>query len=103
MIKNLFCLFAASFMLSENTEELIYNSLAPSQILISEEKIYVMENEKLLQVKGVFSMGDSLYYAKFPSGDKPWMCPNCDYINDKNAVTCDGCNWDPRIDPIPFR
>ena len=102
VIKSLLCIFAASFLFSGDAEELC-NSLDPSQLLISEEGIYVVENEQLLQVKGVFSYGDSLFYAKFPSRDKPWMCPNCDYVNDKNAVTCDGCNWDPRIDPVPFR
>jgi hypothetical protein len=83
--------------------ELVCKALDPGNVHIFQEGIYVVENEQLLQVKGVFTYGESLYYAKFPSGEKPWMCPNCDFINDKNAITCDGCNWDPRKDPIPFR
>lgn len=104
MLKGFACIVIASSLFASNTEpELVCNCLEPSQVHISEEGIYVVENEQLTQVTGVFSYGDTLFYAKFPSGEKPWMCPTCDYVNDKNAITCDGCNWDPRQEPVPFR
>lgn len=108
MFRNFICSFFAVFLLfnglrADSETEAVFGLLDPCQVHISGEEVYVIENQKLHQINSIFSNGDSLYYAKFPSGEKPWMCPNCDFINVKNAITCDNCNWDPRKDPIPFR
>ena len=74
--------------------EKVREYIKPSEVYFTETEICIEHEGDFVEVNSVSADNNGLFImSAFPSGKRPWQCPECGRVNDRAVVFCERCNW----------